>query len=185
MERKEYLVYLDESEEVEKIIRVFLLRNSDTVRLTRQDWSYYSKDVKGGTPDPESPNIVIFGDDNDPKFIKTLKNLKPDLIKKIVNHRRYDCETEDRDFEVEHLYFKLSKKFNDLINEETLIWNCEYSKRFYGFEDPNLYKDGVKIAKVTSHHRNVMLYVTDAEKKELEKKGLKLEVWKETLPAMT
>ncbi len=187
MARKEYLVYLDESKEVEKIIRMFLFRNSDTVRLTRQDWGYDTqtcKHIKGGTPDPEYPDTVIFGDNNDPKFIKTLKNLKPNLIKKIVNRRRYDCETEDRDFEVEHLYFKLSKKLKDLISEETLIWNCEYSKHFYGFEDPNFYKDDVKIAKVTTHHGNVMLYLMDAEKKELEKEGLKLSVWKETFPTM-
>ena len=146
MEKKEYWV---NERTPENLIRNYLLRNADSVRLTNIQWTDIFKFKKYGT-------------ENDPIFLKTINNLKGDFIKK------------SKDDGYWYYYFRLSAKLKSIFNKETLFWGAtpSYSKNFYALEDPTFYKRKIIIGRIITHERIVSLYLTNTEKENLERKNI-------------
>ncbi len=157
------------TKEQENIVRQFLLINSDTFRITSARWvelGFLSLIRKGGK--------------NDPKFIDAKRKLEKYFVKKIINNKRYDNLEQFKNSEFEHYFYKLSKEMKNRINKETLIWqvNPPENKTFYGFEDPVFYKKDKIIGFVISHECYIFLNLNKPEKKNLNRKGVKLEIIK-------
>ncbi len=79
MARIEYTLSFDKAEKSEKVVREFLLNNSDSIRLTEVHG------LKIGFF-----KINRLGGDKDEKFIEMLDQIKPFFIKKITNNKKYN-----------------------------------------------------------------------------------------------
>jgi len=164
--QQKFVVEMHTDEKVEKILRNFLLRNSNILRLTAVKWIEVSW-------------LILWrrkGGDNDPLFKKTKERLQKYFLKKIINNKRFDDVVQRKKARYEHYFYKLSANLRKSLNEETLFWPFppESSKNFYGFEDSTFYRDGHKLGCVISHENYVFLYLTPSEKKQLERLDIKL-----------
>jgi len=160
MERKEYTIWdYKKIKKSEKIIRNFLLKNSDTLRLTEHKWS----EIKFF-------KIKRHGGEKDEKFVSVLELLKPYFIKKVISDKKFNDIKQLGKSEFTHYLYKLSPKLKSLLNKETLFWHhCFESKNFYGFEDPTFYNKNTMLACAVTHEPYIVLYLTQQEKKLLEK----------------
>ncbi len=163
MVRTEYTLSFDNAEESEEIVREFLLKNSDSLRLT----------------EVHSINLGFFkinrdGGVKDEKFIETLDRIKPFFIKRITNNKKYNNIEQRKKAKFTHYFFKLSPKIKKMISQSTLFWNYAPLSHglFYGFEDPTFYKKDIMIGCVITHEPIILLYLTPKEKLKLEKKGV-------------
>jgi len=78
MKRKKYTLWdYKNIQKSEKIIRIFLLRKSDTLRLTEHHWS----EIKFF-------KIKKHGGEKDEKFLSTLNNFNKSFIKKIKDNKK-------------------------------------------------------------------------------------------------
>jgi hypothetical protein len=162
MERKKYHLCFDKAEKYEKDIRRFLLSSSDVIRVTEHHWT----EVK-------LFKITKYGGEHDERFMAVVKELKPFFIKKIINNEKYEGIVQSKKAEFTHYFYKLSPKFKKMLCEDTIIWlDAAFSKNFYGFEDPTFFKKNTMIGSVISHEPIISLYLTDKEKKELDRKGV-------------
>jgi hypothetical protein len=149
--RKEYTISFNRARKSEKVIRDFLLKKSNIIRLTKIYWSEF-----------KFPQIKKFGGENDPNFAKVLNNLKPAFIKKITNNKRFNDMDQGKKL-FDHYFYKITPEVKELINKETLFWNSAKSEHFYGFEDLTFYQDDTMIGSVITHEPIVILYLNDVE----------------------
>jgi hypothetical protein len=165
MARKQYTLSFDKAQESEKIVRTFLLENSNIVRLTEISWTEIG-----------FFKIKRFGGEKDRKFVETLEKLEPFFLKKITNNKRFDDIEQGKKSRFNHYYYRLSPILKSSINKQTLIWNsfppCSEILIFYGFEDLTFYKDDEMIGSVITHEPIIILHLTEPEKKKLEKQGV-------------
>lgn len=180
----------------EKIIRDFLLSRANKIRLGRVSWA---KSLNKGQwagflvnyakiSSEEKNKFKQYGLDNDPLLTPVLESLKPFFIKR-VKKKPYCFMVGDKTVKIskasekkffkdyawqEAFFYRLSPKLKELLNKTTLIWSFDDNKKgFYGFEDPAFFKDNKIVGYVITHEGMIVLYLTDREKKELEKKGIK------------
>lgn len=174
MIRKEYFVQIPYNKgfkKPEEAVRKFLLKGSNTVRLTRVNWSV---SLFGFLTAVNRKFGKQFGNDNDPKFISFRDKIQKDFIRKAVNNKKY-ANIQQGKQKWEHYFYRLSNDMKALFNKETLFFNpllSASSPNFYGFEDPTFYRKDKIIGYVISHERMVVLYLTEQEKKLLEKQGV-------------
>lgn len=163
MKRKEYVIWdCKIIKKSEKVIRQFLLKNSDILRLTEHHWS----EIKFF-------KIKRHGGEKDEKFLSTLESFKQYFIKKVISDKKFNDLKQPGKSKFTHYFYKLSPKIKNLLNEETLLWNhCFESKNFYEFEDPTFYNKNVMLACAVTHEPYIVLYLTEKEKKSLEKQGV-------------
>ena len=149
----------------EKVVRTFLLKKSNIVRLTAVTWSEISWF-----------KIRRFGGHRDLCFREIFGQLKPFFLKKVVNNKRYNNIVQSKRSKFTHYFFMLSPEIKKKLQEETLFWTIyqTISKYFYGFEDPVFYSDEIMIGSVITHMRQLNLFLRDEEKKALEMKSVKL-----------
>jgi hypothetical protein len=147
LKMKEYTISFANAQKSEKAIRKYLLDNSDTIRLTEYAWTEL-------------------------EFFKFKLGLKAFFKRKVVNNTKYNDVRQSKDSRFTHYFYKLTPKLKKILNTETLFWNAMFSKAFYGFEDPTFYNKETKIGCVLTHEPMVFLYLTEKQKKELEKKGV-------------
>ncbi len=160
MEKKEYTLSFQNAEKSEKMIKKFLLERSDKIKMIivpiyKEHASWFKK--------PLEHNIY-----KKPSFIKFLKSFEKDFINK-KSHR-------ERSFGFKYYYeaytYRLSKKLKSLLQRVNLTETInDRITGLYGFEDPVFYKNNEVIAEIISHEPIFTLYLTENEKKELEKKG--------------
>ncbi|MBI2106922.1 hypothetical protein HYT57_02960 [Candidatus Woesearchaeota archaeon] len=164
MKRKEYVIWNYKNlEKSEKLIRKFLLKNSDTLRLTELKWT----EVK-------LFKIKKYGGEKDERFVSILEKLKKNFIKKVTSDKKFNDLKQPGNSKFNHYFYKLSPKLKSLLNEETLLWHhCLESKNFYGFEDPTFYSKNVMLSCVVTHEPYIVLYLKEQERKLLEKQGVK------------
>ena len=155
------------SEKNEKIIRKFLLSNSDKVRLTAIWWFEFV-----------FFRIVRKGGEKDFEFTHVRDQLKKDFIIKVINNKKYESISQFKHSKFEHYFYRLSDSLKYKINSETLIWKVTppISEFFYGFEDPVFYKKNKIIGSVISHESYIFLHLTDSDRKRLETRELKLKM---------
>lgn len=144
----------------EKVIRMFLFKNCDTISLTQLQWSVIGKE---GT--------TKCGGKRDKSFIRSIDSLQKDFMKKVVSHERYG-EFYSKNKKYEHYYYRLSNRIKNLIVKETLFWTAFGSRGFYGFEDPLFFKKGLLISTINSYDYILKIFLSDSEKDELEKRGV-------------
>ncbi|MBI4159418.1 hypothetical protein HY500_04135 [Candidatus Woesearchaeota archaeon] len=163
MKRKEYIIWdYKKLKKSEKTIRKFLLKNSDTLRLTEHHWVHI-KFFK----------LKRHGGEKDDRFVSILEKLKQHFIKKVTSDKKFNDLKQPGNFKFNHYFYKLSPKLKSLLNEETLLWHhCFESKNFYGFEDPTFYNKKNMLACIVTHEPYIILYLTEQEKKSLEKQGV-------------
>ena len=161
MIRKEYSLSFDKAEKSEQAVRKFLLRNSDSVRLTEVhsvELGFFKIKRRGG--------------EKDRRFIETLEKLKPFFIKKIINNKKFNDIEQSKKAKFTHYLYRLSPKLKLIINQEKLFFNYPNTKDLYGFEDPTFYKNDLMIGSVITHEPIIIMYLTVTEKSTLEKKGV-------------
>jgi hypothetical protein len=160
--KKEYWIEHKQAWKSEKILRAFLFKKADRVRLTYTPWTEgFFKRIRHGS-------------ENDPKWIETKENLRPYFVRKVINNKRFN-NLEQGKHTFTHYFFRLTETLKEMLTKETLIWlvNPPASKGpFYCFEDPTFYNGDKMIGGVITHEPYLFLYLTDAERKQLEKKGL-------------
>ncbi|MDO8553698.1 MAG: hypothetical protein Q7S22_02735 [Candidatus Micrarchaeota archaeon] len=156
---KEYWVDTDKTKE--ELIRLYLLKNSDALRLTRMEQTtlglFYIKKLV---------------EDDDPFFLAVVKNLEKDFLKKVINNKRFNDLPQGKNSKYQHYFYKLSANIKKMLDKETLFWWVMPPKNdsFYGFEDPSFYKKGKMIGSIISHEMYVALYLSVKEKIALENK---------------
>lgn len=69
----------DNARKSEKVLRNFLLKNSDMVRFTEVHWTELSL-----------LKIVRHGGEKDSRFVQAIANLQSDFVKKIANNKRFN-----------------------------------------------------------------------------------------------
>lgn len=166
MEKRRY--YVTNSGDCEKIIREFLFKKATKVRFTAK----------------EEVSIINFGRKKryggleDALFLKTLKRLEEELLKK----NNYQDKFLFWNYEENYYWYKLSPKIKRLFNRVTLLFPPLYqiiiekkSHCFYGLEDPFFYQGQKLLGFVINHERDLCLYLTAAEKEQLKEKGVELE----------
>jgi hypothetical protein len=163
LKMKEYTISFANAQKSEKAIRKYLLDNSDTIRLTEYAWTELEF---------FKFKLAKYGGEKDEKFKSTLEGLKAFFKRKVVNNTKYNDVRQSKDSRFTHYFYKLTPKLKKILNTETLFWNAMFSKAFYGFEDPTFYNKETKIGCVLTHEPMVFLYLTEKQKKELEKKGV-------------
>ena len=169
--KKLYEVIYENAENSEKIIRKFLLDSSNVVMFANVPTLVINKS--------KFKKPRLFGHERDPEFIKFLKKIKKDFIKKIYKDRnchmsKYGgCQDSYHGY---HYYYSLSKEIKDMVNKETLIpYNSinrpvrNIRKQFYHFEDPTFFKDNKLVGYVITHEPEFKLFLTLHEKQTLEK----------------
>lgn len=172
MKRKKYIISFDTAERFENVLKSFILEQANIVRLTRMDWIEHEVGF---------PKLVKkhYAHDKDPRLLVVLKQLKPYFIKKIRNNLNYDDIPQPNNRQFTHYFFKLTDSLRQMVKEESLylasIGNPDYSKHFYGFEDPAFYKNDVMIGSVIGHEPMVTLFITEKDKEQLEKQGVKFD----------
>lgn len=160
MNKKKYTISFDKAIKSEKIIRKFLLKNSDKVRFT----VVYESTVS-------SKNFKSYKENayKNPKFIKLLNSIKKDLIKKTQKTGKFLFFKTH----YEYYFYNLSKELKELINKNTLTTST--INRTYPLiytEDPVFYKEKIIIGSVVSHEPVITLYLSSKEKDLLEKQGV-------------
>ncbi len=145
----------------EKLVRDYLLRNSDTVRFTKS---------------PEGQLVGFFRYEkfaDSPRFTETLKKLEKYFIKTMRNNERFNEIPQGKNDLYEHYFYRLEPGLKKLINKETIFYYTipPSSENFYALEDPTYYKKGKMLGSVTGHEPCVFLYITEKEKRKLEKSG--------------
>lgn len=154
--------WVDTAKTKEELIRKYLVKNSDAVRLTRwietEIGLFY---------------IKKYADDKDKDFLGVLASLQEDFLKKIINNKRFNDIPQGKNSKYEHYFYKLSKEIAGMLNKETLFWWVMPPKKcsFYGFQDLAFYKKGQMIGAIISHENYAVLYLKEKEKKSLENKG--------------
>jgi hypothetical protein len=148
--RKECWIEIDQNDKSkEKSLRNFLLKNSDTLRLTRFVWrdNFFWKK----------------GHDEDHDFIKNFSNLKSSFLRKIENNKRFNDIEQGKRFE--HYFFRINGKIKKLLDKETLFFYPPVGKAcsFYAFEDPTFYKKGKMVGGAISHENQVFFYLNERD----------------------
>ena len=162
------------SEKQEPIIRRFLIYNSNVLRLTRFK-------IKKWRPIQERLWAKFCSNENkdeDHIFEKLLGKLKKDLIKVETNNKKFNEITQSKGSSFDHYYFKMSKEIKERLNKGKLISYPSGSYfdeacNFYGFEDPTFYKNDKMFGCYITHEGDVVLYLTKAQRKSLENKGVR------------
>ena len=149
----------------EKQIRKFLFNKADAIRLTEYTWTEFSLWQKD-----HFVKVIKHGGGKDRRSISVIDALNPFLIRRFSDHTRYDNVRHP--FISAHYLYKNVRGLRALLNKETLIWRSEISKRFYGLEDPTFYKGKAMLGSVITHESMIILYLTNSEKKMLEKEGV-------------
>ena len=165
--KKEYWVEEQQALKFESELRSFLFQKADMLRLTYEPWTegFFWWRVRHGA-------------ENDPEWIRTKENLRLFFMKKVVNNKRFN-DLEQGKWKYTHYFFRLTRKIKDMLTHETLFWSVNppvAGGPFYCFEDPTFYKGDDLIGGVISDMPYVFLYLTDTERKQLEKKGLLLSI---------
>src|ERR1700712_3046230 len=101
MKRMKYAVV--DAFENEEIIRDFILKEADTLCLSREAWSHHRGEFP--TDFIKTPVNVHYGLDSDPQFMHVVKVLEEDLIKR-----------EDGNY-----FYSISDYLTSLFNKETLF----------------------------------------------------------------
>ena len=138
----------------EYFIKYYLLKHADTISFIYNPWrevSYFIIIRKKGTK-------------NDKKFIDTLEKLRKNFIKK-ENKNKHSI-----------YYYKFSDNIKQMFNTKKLFNQLtpEFSKNFYGFEDPTFYKNNKIIGGVISHENYFYVYLDNKQKENFEKKKIHL-----------
>lgn len=157
--REHRLTDVEKAEKVEAFLRYYLISTADQIRLTQKIRKVFNpfsfKNFSLGRK---------FGGDDDPKFQKTLANLKDDFILKQTDEKLYHLD-QGKGKIYYHYFYSLSPKIIEMIKKSTLIWLHYYTddeyEPFYGFEDPSFYKDGKLIGHVVSHENYVNLFLDE------------------------
>jgi hypothetical protein len=162
--RERILCEGNDAYDLEQTLRRFLLDHCDTLRLTAVTML-------------EIGFIALrrYGGSGDPRFLRTLEDLGPFFIEKIVNNKRFEDIEQGRKDRFHHYIYELAPRVRQLIEEETLFFDAATSARFYGFEDPTFYKDGEMIACTISHEDLILLFLDRNEKAALEVLGVGFE----------
>lgn len=158
----EYSISFDIDSEAERIIRDFLLRNSNIVRFTEIHWtegSIFKRKKCGGLQDEN--------------FRETLNTLQEFFIKTEINNKKYS-DIEQGKHIYTHYFYTLSPQIKTLINDETLLWDRSpyCSNHFYGFEDVTFYYDNFMRGSVITHEPIIILFLTPEEKNQLQRSGI-------------
>lgn len=160
--KKEYWIEEDQCYQCENVLRNFFIKKADRMRVTHVPWTEgFFWRVRHGT-------------ENDLEWIKTKESIRPFFIKKVVNNKRFN-DLEQGKWKYTHYFFRLTKEIKDMLTKETLLWPVNppaSSGSFYCFEDPTFYKGNNLIGGVVTHEPYTFLYLTDIERKQLEKKCL-------------
>jgi hypothetical protein len=160
----EHTVNIEESvEDVQDIIKNFLINKSDTVRFTAVNWREGLLLKKKGS---ESKDL---------KFTETIKNLENFLIKKERNNQRYP-NVEQGNQEFDHYFYTLSLTIKSWLQNEDLLHGINFaqiSPHFYCLEDPTFYKSSTMLGSIISHEPYIILYLTLEEHKKLKDQGVK------------
>ncbi len=162
----EYFLELNNEKEfakTEPVLREFLLKNCNVLRLTQIEW-------KEGLIFRKS-----FGGEKDSKFQNTLKKLNKYFIKSEQNNKLYEVE-QFKKSKFTHYFYKISQEVKKMINQETIFWLTipPITKNFYGFENPAFYKNDKLKAHIISHENMVMLNLDYKEKEYFSRKGIEL-----------
>lgn len=140
------------SEKVEPILRRFLLKKANSLRLTKSRFA------------PEGWEQQM------------ARSLKSVLYKKIASHKRYPgAKKPFLPFwkpTFTHYFFKVRPKIKKMVNEETLLCDWPTSKNFFGFEYPLFYKGKEIIGFIEEGGPEVILSLTYKEIIELKKEGI-------------
>lgn len=163
---QEYTLFFDNASSSEKIIREFLLARANILRLTMAKMTEIDLFP--------FPSIQKKGGPNDPLFLDTLKELKEEYIKQVINGEKYNDITQPLGQKFEHYFFKLSEKMKEIFLKSGLLFDC-WGKYFYGFEDPTFYKDDLMVCSIISHEPIIILYLTNEEKGKLSQGGVVFE----------
>ena len=161
MEKKEFWVEFTRKDKKQKevTIRNFLLKNSDSVRLTRFIWreNFWKKT----------------GHDEDSFFIKCIDSLKSSFVKKTKSTKRFN-DVEQGKKKAEHYFFRTGEKVKQLLEKETLFFYPPINKdcSFYGFEDPTFYKKGAMVGGVISHESLTFLYLGEKDSRYFKSKNI-------------
>lgn len=162
MKREKYLVI--DALENEEVIREFLLREADTLCLSREAWSHNRGELP--TNFFKTPVNIHYGVDSDPRFMHVAKILEEDLIKR----------------ENGNYFYSISDYLKDLFNKETLFSETDsgefaFHQHFYGFHDVILfYKGNAFIGAISSGTGDAILNLSDAQREHLEADGLTFEI---------
>jgi len=179
MKRKKYIISFAQAWKAEKLFKNLFLKHADMLRLTRSEWIEYKIGF---------PRLITkqhYGHDADPHFQDSMKAFKPYFLRKIRNNMRFNDIPQPNNQQFTHYFFRLSQKIKDMVNDESLYFypgtgGPNYSKHFYGFEDPTFYKSEQMIGSVIGHEPIVTLFLIDSEKKQLGKQGVKFDTfWKD------
>ena len=178
MKRGKYSSSFDNAYKSEKVFRTYFLKNSDVVRFKRLTWKKFSDfNFISDCGFPKTKIFSLFkekGTDKDERFVRVIKNFEKEFIKKEKRKQKcfspFNFKLKITASIVKYYFFKLSKKLKRDMNEQGLLFHSQYSKKFYGFENPAFYRKNKLIGKVINQEPMILINLSKNERIKLGKK---------------
>ena len=163
--RERITCFSDDLYEGEDILRNFLFDNCNIIRFTNVPH------IKIGLA-----QFKKAGGNRDKTFIATVDKLSPFFLKTLTNNMRFENIEQGKKKKFTHYFYRLSQEIKYHLNKETLLFDSyNNSSCFYGFEDPTFYIDDIMAGCIISHEDELVLFLTEKEKKFLQDKGFTFE----------